>query len=63
MELSKPKHIIRVYKEDADIKKSGWKDIYQGNNFMLALYYFMSEKKASGIDDMVSWTWSGNYED
>lgn len=63
MDVNKPKHIIRVYKEDADIKKSGWKDIYQGNNFMLALYYFMFEKRAGTIENVVSWTWQGNYED
>jgi hypothetical protein len=63
MDNNKPKHLVRVYKSNEDITKSGWRDVYQGNNFLSALCYFITEKRAQGIDDMVSWTWSGNYED
>lgn len=63
MDVNKPKHHVRVYKHDDDITKSGWRDLYQGNSFTAALGHFVMAKKNQGIDDMVSWTWSGNYED
>jgi len=58
MEPDKPKHLIRQWTDNV-----GWNDVYQGNNFLTALFYFMKTKKDGNIGQLVTWSWQGNYED